>query len=185
MLHARKFWPKIVKASLWYYALLADIKRHNELTLDEHGKSPLEKFSDTHDKLHCNDFHTWGCPIFVLKEADQSGIIGTLKWEPRGRASVYLGHSPFHSGNDAPVLNLMTGYASPQYHVVFDDDFTTVDYIQSGDEPPNWCNLCTDSSEQVIDEQYDLATTWYDDTLADKTEGGLKIHEHGPPSEEN
>ena len=77
-MHARRFWPQVIVPSLWSFALLADTKRHNELSLDENGKSPLEKFSRTTDEITCNDFHTWGCPVFVLVEANQSGLTGSL-----------------------------------------------------------------------------------------------------------
>ena len=128
------------------------------MTLNENERSSII-FTDTHDDLHCNDFHNRGCTWFVLKEANQSGLTGTPKWEPRGRAGVYLRHSTSHSGNVALVLNMLTSHVSPQYHIVFDDDFTTVDYIQSGEDPPNWCKLVTDSSEHVTHDQYDLSNS--------------------------
>ena len=81
--------------------------------------------------------------------------------ERRARAGVYLGHSPTHTGNVALVLNLQTGHVSPQYHLVFDDGFTTVEYIESGNEPPNWCKLVQDFSERLTDEQYNIDRTWY------------------------
>ena len=175
LLHARRHWPKVIKASLWPFPLLAHTKSHNELPLDEDGKSPLEKYSDTEAEIYCKDFHTWGCPVFVLDEANQSGMTGTPKWEARSRAGVYLGHSNSHAGSVALVLNLQTGHVSPQYHVVFYDDFTTVDYIQSGEEPPNWCRLVADSSEKVTDERYDLARTWYEGQSKHEK---LEVHEN-------
>eukprot|EP00957_Ditylum_brightwellii_P003988 303818-Ditylum_brightwellii.AAC.1 len=57
------------------------------------------------------DFHTWGCPVFVLYSALQSArSIGPPKWNPRARAGVYLGHSAHHAGNVALVLNLQTSH---------------------------------------------------------------------------
>ena len=97
-----------------------------------------------------------------MDEENQSGLTGTLKWEPRARTGVYLGHSPTHAGNVALVLNLITGHVSPQYHVVFDDEFTTVNYLNSTESPPLWSNLCQNSSEKVTDEQYDLTRIWYE-----------------------
>ena len=88
-----------------------------------------------------NNFHTWGCPVFVLDEANQSGLTGSPKWNPRARAGVYLGHSPSHAGNVSMFLNLKTGYVSPQYHIIVDDDFSTVTYILSGEEPPIGVNF--------------------------------------------
>ena len=39
---------------------------------------------------------------------------------------VFLGYSDEHSSLVANIQHLGTGYASPQYHVVFDDLFETV-----------------------------------------------------------
>ena len=36
------------------------------------------------------------------------------------------------------VWNPTTGRVSPQYHVVFDDDFTNGPYMEAGTLPPNW-----------------------------------------------
>eukprot|EP00957_Ditylum_brightwellii_P094757 7215906-Ditylum_brightwellii.AAC.1 len=47
----------------------------------------------------------------------------------QSRAGVCLGHSPCHAGIVALVLNLQTGHMSLQCHLVFDDEFTTVPYI--------------------------------------------------------
>ena len=119
----------------------------------------------------CSDWHTWGCPIFVLRAENQSGLTGTPKWEPRARTGVYLGHSPAHAGNVALVLNLITGHVSPQYHVVFDDEFTTVDYLDTEEIPPSWENLVENSCERATDEQYNTARTWYEgDEAYDTTE---------------
>ncbi|KAL7463024.1 hypothetical protein ACHAXS_005996 [Conticribra weissflogii] len=54
---------------------------------------------------------------------------GAPKWEPRARLGIYVGRSPNHAGSVALVLNPKTGLVSPQYHVVFDDDFTTVPHL--------------------------------------------------------
>ena len=44
------------------------------------------------------------------------------------------------------------------------------EYMYSGEQPPNWCNLVQDLSEQVTDEQYDMARTWYSGEVNDKYE---------------
>ena len=36
---------------------------------------------------------------------------------------IYVGRSPSHASNVALILNPRTGHVSPQFHVVFDDDF--------------------------------------------------------------
>eukprot|EP00957_Ditylum_brightwellii_P144229 10989028-Ditylum_brightwellii.AAC.1 len=91
------------------------------------------------EEIVADDFHTWGCPVMVLDAKLQTGTgTGPPKWEPRARAGVYLDHIPIHAGNVALVLNLQTGHVSPQYHIVFDNEFTTVPYLDSDETPPNW-----------------------------------------------
>ena len=58
------------------------------------------------------------------------------------------------------MLNLSSGLVSPQYHLVFDDKFTTVPYLESSNTPPNWQDLLANSSEQATDEQQRLSFEW-------------------------
>ena len=92
----------------------------------------------------------------------QSNPKGLPKWEPRARLGIYLGHSPAHAGSVALVMNPKTGLVSPQFHVVFDDTFSTVPHIRAGTVPPNWESLVRNSSELVTDKDYDLSRTWFD-----------------------
>ena len=71
-----------------------------------------------------------------------------------------MGHSPFHAGNVALVWNPTTGRVSPQYHVVFDDDFMTVPCMEAGTLPPNWEDLVEHSCETATDEDIKLADSW-------------------------
>ena len=74
-----------------------------------------------------------------------------------------MGHSPFHAGNVALVWNPTTGRGSPQYHVVFDDDFTTVPYMEAGTLPPNWQELIEHSYEMATTKNVFKADTWLSD----------------------
>ena len=159
LLHAKRKWPEVIKTILWPYAMQSIVERHNRLSLDANGRSPLEKFSRTADEIDPTDFHTWGCPTYVLEEANQ-GAIGTPKWEPRSHAGIYLGHSPCHAGSVALVLNLRTGNVSPQFHVVYDDEFSTVPYLAGSVTPPNWENLVKHSSEHSVDNNNALSKSW-------------------------
>ena len=69
-------------------------------------------------------------------------------------------HSPFHAGNVALVWNHTTGRVSPQYHVVFDDDFTKVLYMKAGTLPPNLEDLVHHSCETATAEEVKLADSW-------------------------
>ena len=45
----------------------------------------------------------------------------------------------FCSSSDVPLaLNLQTGHISPQFHVVFDDDFSTVSSLGTDDDIPEF-----------------------------------------------
>ena len=70
---------------------------------------------------------------------------------------IFVGHSPDHASDVALVLNPRTGLVSPQYHVVFDDSFSTIGHLTTEDTPPNWyhlveycCENYTDSLEDTL-----------------------------------
>ena len=54
------------------------------------------------------------------------------------------------------VLNIITGYVSPQYHVVFDDNLSTVDHMGKGTLPGNWKNLAEEHSKLANQENLTL-----------------------------
>ncbi len=62
-------------------------------------------------------------------------------WEPRARMGIYVGCSPAHASNVVLILNPRTGHVSPQFHVVFDDDFTMVQYFWTTTVPLHWADL--------------------------------------------
>jgi len=59
---------------------------------------------------------------------------------------IYVGRSPSHASNVTLKLNPCTGHVSPQFHVVYDDDFTTVPYLQTAAVSPHWAELVHASS---------------------------------------
>ena len=73
-----------------------------------------------------NRLHIWGCPGYVLDPQLQNGK-QIPKWTRRSRQGQFMGFSPHHSTKVALMLNIATGNISPQYHVVFDDHYDTVD----------------------------------------------------------
>ena len=89
----------------------------NAIPYDSNGKSRLELFSGVPVSPSLKDFHTYGCPVFVLDNALQA--CSRIPWNPRGRMRLYLGTSPKHARSVALVLNLTTGLVSPQFHIQF------------------------------------------------------------------
>ena len=68
-----------------------------------------------------------------------------------------MGFRDMHSTQVGLVLNLLTGSISPQYHVVFDDMFSTVTSITSTD-PEVWIKLITSRNSRIqvmLDQEYD------------------------------
>jgi len=55
------------------------------------------------------------------------------KWNRRARLGKFVGFSDEHSSLVANVWHLTTRYISPQFHVVFDDLFETVNCTGADD----------------------------------------------------
>ena len=64
--------------------------------------------------------------MYVLDSHSTNGL-KNQKWAPRSRVGIYLGHSRYHANTVCWVLNVKTDQISPQFHVIFDDNFTTVE----------------------------------------------------------
>ena len=70
---------------------------------------------------------------------DSRAQVGNMipKRDPIFRLGIYVDQSPCHAGNVALVLSPKTMHISPQYHLVFDDEFPTVPFLASKEVPPN------------------------------------------------
>ena len=66
LLHAKRLWPEAIGTILWPFAVKAIVDRRNHLKLDDNGWAPIHKFSRVHSNIEIKNWHTWGCPIFVL-----------------------------------------------------------------------------------------------------------------------
>ena len=111
---------------LWTYELKNFSEQFNVLKVDYDGINPMEKFSGTITELTLKNYHTWGCPVYVLDARLQGNKYGPPKWEYRSHEVIYLFHSPFNALSVALVLNPTTGNVSLQFYVVIDDEFPTV-----------------------------------------------------------
>jgi hypothetical protein len=64
---------------------------------------------------------------------------------------VFLGVRHQHASEVTLVLNLGTGSITTQFHVVFDDLFTTVPSIERETTPPDhWAELCLENSTHIM-----------------------------------
>jgi len=127
-MYSMRNWPETISNILLPYAWKEVERRMNLYSFNKHGEHPENTFGNLKYTSNLKDRHTWGCPVFVLSA--ESRKLKITKWDPRARVGVYLGHSPYHAGSVALVLNPKTLHVSPQYHVYFDDNFSTVPYIR-------------------------------------------------------
>lgn len=127
LLHMIIHWPEMADLTLWPFALDYAAYVWNHLPGKENLLAPMEIFSSS--KVPCHDIlkrlRIWGCPVYVLDPKLQDGK-KLPKWKPRARRGMFLGFSSKHSSTVSKVLNLVTGYVSPQYHVVYDELYSTV-----------------------------------------------------------
>ena len=65
--------------------------------------------------------------MLVLERELQDGNSIPKFSKHQSHIGVYFGHLPHHAGNVVLVYNPKTGLVSPQFHVVFDEAFTTVE----------------------------------------------------------
>ena len=73
----------------------------------------------------------------------------------------YIGHSTMHAGSVALIINPVTGHVSPQYHVVYDETFSTVSHMRDEIIPPTWDKMCKNSVESAISNAFDLEELWF------------------------
>jgi hypothetical protein len=131
-----------ISTILWPFALKCCEDCLNNLVHCADDQMPYEMLASlASSKIIVSNFHTFGCPCYVLDHRLQSGNGAVLKWEPHAQMGICVGQSPSHASNVALIFNLRTGHISPQFHIVFDDDFTTVKYLCTGTVPPHWADL--------------------------------------------
>ncbi|KAL7563769.1 hypothetical protein ACA910_020453 [Epithemia clementina (nom. ined.)] len=125
LLFALEKWPRMLLINLWPYALRTANEVANSTPTTKGDPSPLEKFAGVQVQPKLRNFHTFGCPTYVLQDKLQSGQ-SLPKWHSRARLGIYLGPSPSHARSVSLVLNPRTGHVSPQFHIKHDDFFETV-----------------------------------------------------------
>ena len=111
--------------------------------------------------MQISNYHAWGCPVLALESKIQTDPKCLPKWNPRDRLGTCLGNSPVHAGNAALVFNASTDHASPKCHLVFEDDFITMESMKSGNVPQIWQDLVSQSPESVTVEDCNLSQTWF------------------------
>ena len=151
MLHSAIHWPDVADASLWPMAVQHAVFLHNHMPNQTTGLAPVDVFTKSRWQQHkFHDLHVWGCPVYVLDKTIADGR-KLPRWKPRSVRCVNMGLSSKHASTVPIVLNPSTGYITPQFHVVFDDWFSTISTAIASlpdFNSPTWANLFGESSFQ-------------------------------------
>lgn len=140
MQHAFIHLPDKFQVQLWPFALDYACWLHNHSPSNTNGWAPLELFCGTRvDCQHLQRARVWGCPSYVLSPTLQDGKKDT-KWAPRASRGQFLGFSKNHSSMIGLLRNKQTGSITPQFHVVFDELFSTVHSLEEDDDS-TWIEL--------------------------------------------
>jgi hypothetical protein len=125
--HAISKWYKTITAELWPFTIQHATTIHNttERRSRDYDVSPWEQFKGECSKLDQNDMHPLFCPVYVLDRRMQEGT-SPPKWTKRTTQKVYVGHLHHYSKSVPMVWDPNTKVVSLQFHVMFDNNFDTV-----------------------------------------------------------
>ncbi len=147
LFHTKQMPLEYISTILWPFALKCCGDCLNNLIHRADNQTPYKMLADLESSnIIMSNFHTFDCPCNVLDHWLQSGNGAVLKWETCTQIGIYVGCSPSHASNVALILNPRTGHVSPQFLVVFDDDFTAVQYLCTGMVLPHWADLVRSSA---------------------------------------
>ncbi len=156
MLHLAHIWPQYADSKYWLQAINYATWVFNILPNMESGISPDELWSNVKNNDNVlRRAHVFGCPVYVLNAALHDGK-KIPKWAPWACLGLFLGFSDLHSSQVPLVLNVETKKISPQYHVIFDDNFHTVNSLPNY-QPINvqWKEILCLDRECFADVDYD------------------------------
>jgi hypothetical protein len=125
--HAISRWDKTITAELWPFAIqhAATIYNTTKQRSRDYDLSPWEQFTGERSKLDQTDMHPLFCPVYTLDRRMQEGT-SPPKWTKLTTQKVYVCHLHHYSKSVPTVWDPKTKLVSPQFHVMFDDNFDTV-----------------------------------------------------------
>ena len=123
----------MTSTELWTLAILEATRIANVNQVDSDGLSPLAIFSKPLARLPISNEHAFKCPVCILGSPLQARSKIT-KRESRASLGMCVGKSHFHAKNVSLAMNCSTGLVPRQFHLVLDDNLTTVDAVRKGPE---------------------------------------------------
>jgi hypothetical protein len=92
--------------------------------------------------LEQHDKHPLFCPVFILDRRLQQGT-SHPKWKQQAKKKVHVEHLHHYSRYAPLIWDPKTKLVSPQFHMVFYDNFETV-------QPPNTAIKMDDTMDRVF-----------------------------------
>ena len=137
LIHAAIHWLDVSDTSLWPMAVDSALHNFN------HMPRATDVFigSSAENAISMISFQGHACMGMSLLCSRPNATGQTQpKWKPQSHCGIFVGFSPCHSSLVPLVLNSQTGKISPQFHVGFDDWFTSVALVGGDDafNPTQW-----------------------------------------------
>jgi hypothetical protein len=126
--HAISKWDKTIIAELWHFAIqhVATIFNTTKQRSRNYIESPWEKFTGKRSKLDQHDMYPLFCPVYTLDRKNARRYRPPPQWTKCTTQKVYGGHLHHYSKSVMMVWDPKTKLVSTQFHVMFDDNFDTV-----------------------------------------------------------
>ena len=176
--HALLHWPEETQVDLWPHALDYATWLYNHTPSISNGWAPIELYCGTSFICsHLQRAKVWGCPGYVLSPTLQDGR-KIPKWAPRARRGQFLGFSHNHSSLVGLMRNLKTQHVSAQFHVVYDEYFTTV--ASADEDNETWIDLFTFHRESYGPDSHEEHSPIRLADTANVNEFEPEVHEHSP-----
>ena len=197
LLHAVANWPTVVNDSFWPFAVRHAVNVHNCTSTNRNKKTPWELFTGETPPWSSADLRVFGCPTYVLHKELQDGS-KRQKWTARSWQGCYVGFSPMHARTVALIYNPATTHVSPQFHLVYDEQFSSVsghsnastnDLMQSLFETSKWASEIlhpdSPSAQYFFDDYWETPTKSPSTAPSSPSLPGTKrdIHHISDPSE--
>ena len=120
-------WQSKITVDLWVYSIQCSLDADNSIPKDC-LLSTNKIFNNTKLNFDFTYLHPFGCPTFLL-DSSLANSRKIPRWQPRSKLGIYLDNSQYYAGSISNVINIDTRYISPKYHLVYDDNFSTVNKL--------------------------------------------------------
>jgi hypothetical protein len=184
LLHTMECWSSTVTKEFLPFTIRHACTIHNASVSLDTGKSPHHMLIGSLAPWWLKDFRVFGSHVYVLDKWLQDGD-SLPKWKARSWLGVYVWLSLVHAGNVPIIYNPLTTHVSPQFHVVFDDQFTPVvgstlalsdNFYQSLNGRAKW--LYSSKIDATLEDYYIFDDYWMDPPLSSKK---CTTHHISPP----